>query len=203
MKNTISNQQIIDNIKLAKARVEKEIFCNQSALVTHLIATDENCKFETEGCEVTTEDAQNYESEVLEHLNEGNDGKKFTKLTPQLIAKFEEEICAFLCHYTDARDSKLEWYEAWVCSDWFLYKIREQNGLVGNFDGLESWWLRQTTGQSFWLDGIIENIVLDLAAAFSQMTREELEKEIRSRKLNNGSKYLCGLVCNIEYIKAE
>lgn len=206
MKNLISeltNQEIIDKVKLAKERVAKEIYANQNCLVGRLLETDYDCEFQIEGGAVDFDNAFDHQEQVLEFLRTQeliDEGIEFSR---ELYEQHKVEIDEFLENETDSLSQNQEWYEPWLCSEWFLRQIEGKGGLIGNYADCEQWWLRQTTWQSFWLDGIIQDIVIELAANFLGFDANALETEIKNRKLNNGSEYLSGFVCNIEYIKTN
>lgn len=204
MKNLISeltNQEIIDKVKLAKERVAKEIYANQNCLVGKLYDSHLG-EFTIEGGAVNIDNAFDHQEQVLEFLavrEELISGD--VEFSRELYEEHKDKINEFLENETDSLSQNQEWYEPWLCSEWFLDKIREKGGLVGDYDGCEQWWLRRTTGQNFWLDGVVQEIVIDLAADFLGFDANALETEIKNRKLNNGSEYLSGFVCNIEYVK--
>lgn len=199
----ISNQEVIEAVKNAKRYTLKEIWQNQSALVSRLQEIDGDY-FKIEGGEINFDNAKNYESGVLEHLRDLEViDASVVDLTEELYSQHQDAIEDFLMSETDSIYENREFYEAYSCSDWFLSRVRAFGGLTANYADVADFWLRQTTGQSIDLDGLFHNIVFAEVARTFGVSVYDLEEEIKKRKLNNGSEYLSGFVCNIESISSN
>jgi len=53
-----------------------------------------------------------------------------------------------------------EVFEHWLCSDWFIDRLKEQNEPILETD-LETWWGRTCTGQSIYLDHNIQELAYE------------------------------------------
>lgn len=194
-----TNQEIIEAVKRAKDIINSSIYINQTYLVNQL-RNDNFDSIEIENVELNYDDVKNYEYEILEMLKEKELIHKNTKILSLIkYEENEEEINDYLKYETDIEYSKKEFYEAWLVDSFMLNKLEEEGELIINYKDCEQWWGRQTTGQTIWLDGVIQDIVLDLASSFLEGL--DIEKEARKRKLNDNSKYLGGFICNIDYIE--
>lgn len=69
-----------------------------------------------------------------------------------------EELCRE--HSIDTDDYRDEVYEHWVVSDWLARKLKERGYTVGELCGLTIWG-RGCTGQSIYLDRVIQDIALE------------------------------------------
>lgn len=57
----------------------------------------------------------------------------------------------------DNGEDMQEVFEHWLCSDWLIEKLKEQNEPILETD-LETWWGRTCTGQSIYLDHNIQEL---------------------------------------------
>ena len=53
-----------------------------------------------------------------------------------------------------------EIFEYWLCSEWFISKMKEQDEPILETD-LETWWGRTCTGQSIYLDYNIQELAYE------------------------------------------
>lgn len=86
------------------------------------------------------------------------------------IGSGDDEIAAFACPKCDKgtpeddltfEDEDLEAYEHWLVTGWLAEKLEERGEIVGEFLGLTIWG-RTCTGQAIYMDGVIEEIYVDL-----------------------------------------
>ena len=60
----------------------------------------------------------------------------------------------------DNGEDMQEVFEHWLCSDWFIDRLKEQNEPILETD-LETWWGRTCTGQSIYLDHNIQEMAYE------------------------------------------
>lgn len=119
--------------QIASDLVRKEVFVNQSSLVSELF-------------EKQIIDCDNYENfcmtdeMIKEHHN----------------VETEEEIQEIRDNAEDIQ----EVFEHWVCSNWLIEKLKEQGEPILETD-FETWWGRTCTGQSIYLDHNIQELAYE------------------------------------------
>ena len=82
--------------------------------------------------------------------------------------KTEEEIQEI----RDNGEDMQEVYEHWLCSDWFISKMKKQDEPILETD-FETWWGRTCTGQSIYLDYNIQEL------AYQYSYDERLFKQLK------------------------
>jgi nucleoid DNA-binding protein len=60
----------------------------------------------------------------------------------------------------DNGEDQQEVFEHWLCSDWLIEKLKEQNEPILETD-FETWWGRTCTGQSIYLDHNIQELAYE------------------------------------------
>tara|TARA_R100000234_G_C4973001_1_gene167165 strand:- start:375 stop:824 length:450 start_codon:yes stop_codon:yes gene_type:complete len=60
----------------------------------------------------------------------------------------------------DNGEDQQEVFEHWLCSDWLIERLKEQNEPILETD-LETWWGRTCTGQSIYLDHNIQELAYE------------------------------------------
>lgn len=60
----------------------------------------------------------------------------------------------------DNGEDQQEIFEHWLCSDWLIERLKEQNEPILETD-LETWWGRTCTGQSIYLDHNIQELAYE------------------------------------------
>ena len=126
--------------------ISNHIYCNQSCLVSELM--DKGI--------ISIEDYINlYKSDET--------------IKSDYDVKTEEEIQEI----RDNGEDMQEVYEHWLCSDWFISKMKEQDEPILETD-LETWWGRTCTGQSIYLDYNIQELAYEYSydeRLFKQLKR--------------------------------
>ena len=125
--------------------ISNHIYCNQSCLVSELM--DKGV--------ISIEDYSNlYKSDET--------------IKSDYDVKTEEEIQEI----RDNGEDTQEVYEHWLCSDWFISKMKKQDEPILETD-FETWWGRTCTGQSIYLDYNIQEL------AYQYSYDERLFKQLK------------------------
>ena len=125
--------------------ISNHIYCNQSCLVSELM--DKGI--------ISIEDYINlYKSDET--------------IKSDYDVKTEEEIEEI----RDNGEDMQEVYEHWLCSNWFISKMKEQDEPILETD-FETWWGRTCTGQSIYLDYNIQEL------AYQYSHDERLFKQLK------------------------
>ena len=125
--------------------ISNHIYCNQSCLVSKLM-----------------------DKEVISIENYINFYKSDETIKADHDVKTEEEIEEI----RDNGEDMQEVYEHWLCSDWFISKMKEQDDPILETD-FETWWGRTCTGQSIYLDYNIQEL------AYQYSYDERLFKQLK------------------------
>ena len=125
--------------------ISNHIYCNQSCLVSKLM-----------------------DKEVISIEDYINFYKSDETIKSDYDVKTEEEIQEI----RDNGEDMQEVYEHWLCSDWFISKMKEQDEPILETD-LETWWGRTCTGQSIYLDYNIQEL------AYQYSYDERLFKQLK------------------------
>jgi hypothetical protein len=84
-------------------------------------------------------------------------------LAEKLIAHLDEEgEFQEFCSDNRLDPDQIEVYEHWLVSDWFAARLEEKGGIVDKDLCGVTVWGRTTTGQSSYMDGIVQRIAQDL-----------------------------------------
>ena len=110
--------------------ISNHIFCNHSCLVSELM-----------------------DKEVISIEDYINFYKSDETIKSDYDVKTEEEIEEI----RDNGEDTQEVYEHWLCSNWFISKMKEQDEPILETD-FETWWGRTCTGQSIYLDYNIQEL---------------------------------------------
>lgn len=82
--------------------------------------------------------------------------RKLAKAIAEKVTDWES-----ICREYDIEPAYGEVYEHWIVSRWFAEKLKEKGEPVGEFANLYIWG-RGTTGQSIYMDSVIQDIAADL-----------------------------------------
>jgi hypothetical protein len=115
--------------------IDNHIIFNQSYLVSELISKEI----------ISLEDHINYY-------------KSDETIKSEYDVETEEEIQEIRDNGEDVQ----EIFEYWLCSDWFISKMKQQDDPVLETD-LGTWWGRTCTGQAIYLDYNIQKLAYDYA----------------------------------------
>ena len=125
--------------------ISNHIYCNQSCLVSKLM-----------------------DKEVISIEDYINFYKSDETIKSDYDVKTEEEIEEI----RDNGEDTQEVYEHWLCSNWFISKMKEQDEPILETD-FETWWGRTCTGQSIYLDYNIQEL------AYQYSHDERLFKQLK------------------------
>ena len=125
--------------------ISNHIYCNQSCLVSELM-----------------------DKEVISIEDYSNFYKSDKTIKADYDVKTEEEIQEI----RDNGEDMQEVYEHWLCSNWFISKMKEQDEPILETD-FETWWGRTCTGQSIYLDYNIQEL------AYQYSHDERLLKQLK------------------------
>ena len=125
--------------------ISNHIYCNQSCLVSELM-----------------------DKEVISIEDYINFYKSDETIKSDYDVKTEEEIEEI----RDNGEDTQEVYEHWLCSNWFISKMKEQDEPILETD-FETWWGRTCTGQSIYLDYNIQEL------AYQYSHDERLFKQLK------------------------
>ena len=125
--------------------ISNHIYCNQSCLVSKLM-----------------------DKEVISIEDYINFYKSDETIKSDYDVKTEEEIEEI----RDNGEDTQEVYEHWLCSNWFISKMKEQDEPILETD-FETWWGRTCTGQSIYLDYNIQEL------AYQYSCDERLFKQLK------------------------
>ena len=113
--------------------IDKHIFACQSYLVSELM-----------------------EKEVISIEDYINFYKSDETIKSEYDVKTEEEIQEI----RDNGEDTQEVFEHWLCSDWFINQMKNQNEPILEAD-IETWWGRTCTGQAIYLDHNIQELAYE------------------------------------------
>ena len=125
--------------------ISNHIYCNQSCLVSKLM-----------------------DKEVISIEDYINFYKSDETIKSDHDVKTEEEIQEI----RDNGEDTQEVYEHWLCSDWFISQMKNQDEPILETD-FETWWGRTCTGQSIYLDYNIQEL------AYQYSYDERLFKQLK------------------------
>ena len=125
--------------------ISNHIYYNQSCLVSELM-----------------------DKEVISIEDYSNLYKSDETIKSDYDVKTEEEIEEI----RDNGEDTQEVYEHWLCSNWFISKMKEQDEPILETD-FETWWGRTCTGQSIYLDYNIQEL------AYQYSYDERLFKQLK------------------------
>jgi hypothetical protein len=125
--------------------ISNHIYYNQSCLVSELM-----------------------DKEVISIEDYSNFYKSDKTIKADYDVKTEEEIQEI----RDNGEDMQEVYEHWLCSDWFISKMKKQDEPILETD-FETWWGRTCTGQSIYLDYNIQEL------AYKYSYDERLFKQLK------------------------
>ena len=145
--------------------VDRDIKGNQSWVVQALLRADEELMEQTYGWVTPALTSE-------ETLDELRAIALDMGVTPAFMAEMEagcmfegeldeDLLAAELDEVIQENQVHVEVYEWWLVSDWFADKIEQHGGYVLRF-GNCAWWGRETTGQGWALDGIVQGIYASL-----------------------------------------
>ena len=132
--------------------VDREVYVNQSMLVTELLAKGV----------VNYEDIQN--SSPIFKAGKDSDGQTDCEHCGASIMDTEIDEETILCEncFDEWKDENpKEIFEWWIVSNWLLEKLRAESEPILESD-FERWWGRTTTGQAILLDYVVEKIYDDV-----------------------------------------
>jgi hypothetical protein len=148
----------------AERIVNKEILCNQSALLDTLFGNGdvEGFTFDeiVNASKHTVEDHETYEQTLSDAQLEA-EIERVEDLINNASDDEVDALKAYLERLNKSESEPVEILEWWLVSEWMAGKLREQGEPILDND-FGYWWGRKISGQSITMDGVILDIAADL-----------------------------------------